>query len=120
MGGLTGVTAQLSLQVAAASVWLTFVTCAKRHDVRQAWASIFWGFASTLAFVALLQSDSSLRGWADIYYFCSSAEEPLVYCTCDLSWSRLGYLKFLVCHTALLAAIAAPLTISACLERLFL
>lgn len=82
--------------VAAAAVWLTFVTCASQGEVRQAWASVFWGLASTIAFATFLQTDRSFKGWADIYYFCSSAQEPLVYCSCDLSWSWSGYRKFLI------------------------
>ena len=43
-----------------------------------------------------LQADPGLRGWADVYYFCSSSAADTPFCTCDMKWSWMGYLKFSV------------------------
>lgn len=90
--------------VASTMVWSTFLVGASRQDVRQAWPIIFWAAASILAFVAFLKADSSFRGWSDIYYFCSSANKSVDYCTCDLSWNWNGYRKFAIIWNFVLTA----------------
>eukprot|EP00208_Stichococcus_sp_RCC1054_P004120 CAMPEP_0206134734 /NCGR_PEP_ID=MMETSP1473-20131121/179_1 /ASSEMBLY_ACC=CAM_ASM_001109 /TAXON_ID=1461547 /ORGANISM="Stichococcus sp, Strain RCC1054" /LENGTH=952 /DNA_ID=CAMNT_0053526355 /DNA_START=491 /DNA_END=3349 /DNA_ORIENTATION=+ len=93
-----------SWAVASLSMWSTYVLCCNKADMQHSWLHVLWAYASAAAFVAHLQSDPGLHSWADVYYFCSSSAAESPFCTCDMKWTWMGYLKLSILWNFVLSA----------------